>query len=315
VKILDCTLRDGGYYTNWIFHEDLVASYLSFIDQLPIDYIELGYISPPNSIGTGPYYHLTSNHLRRLKEAVKHKKIAVMIDAKKATPQVFATLELCKEYVDLVRVAIAPDQIKSNSNIFSQIKSYKMQLGVNLMYLSEWCDQMKPISENRVQLNGVDFLYLVDSHGSCQPKQIRAAMTYCKDNIAPSLGFHGHDNLSLALANSLEAIEAGASVVDSTILGIGRGAGNTKTELLIPLANRFNVEGFNWECMESVVDLFRPLKSKHQWGSHSSYVLAALLGMPQAGVMTLLQDKSLSAKEVFDRILMQGRNNNYPKTG
>ena len=67
-KILDCTLRDGGYYTNWNFSSSLVEKYLSVMSKLPVDEVEIGYISSNESDNKGLFYHLNKQYLRKIKK-------------------------------------------------------------------------------------------------------------------------------------------------------------------------------------------------------------------------------------------------------
>ena len=84
MKILDCTLRDGGYYTNWDFESKLVSDYLKLIKFLPIDIVEVGYRGNKNKESyLGEFYYLTKNNLKNIKSKVgKNKKLSVMIDTK-----------------------------------------------------------------------------------------------------------------------------------------------------------------------------------------------------------------------------------------
>src|SRR5690606_19642802 len=84
-------------------------------------------------------------------------------------------------------------------------------------------------------------------------------------------GFHAHNNLELAHINTLTAIEYGASIVDATITGIGRGAGNLKTELLLTSLHAQGVLEVNFETLSNTVESFSELKDQHKWDTNLAY--------------------------------------------
>ena len=113
MKILDCTLRDGGYYTNWNFTSDLVDQYLKTVSKLPISIIEIGYLSDKNDLN-GPFYHLSKSVLLNCRKNLKsNQKIYVMINAKeiKDSKHLINLIEKKKDYIDGVRFAISPYEI------------------------------------------------------------------------------------------------------------------------------------------------------------------------------------------------------------
>ena len=122
-EILDCTIRDGGYYTDWNFSDDFIEDYLNACAKSPISIIELGYISRANDTN-GPYYHLNKNLIKRAKKILGHKKkIFVMINFKEIDS--YSSLnKLLKDkvnYIDGVRFAVAPKDVKKLSNIVQKI--------------------------------------------------------------------------------------------------------------------------------------------------------------------------------------------------
>ena len=114
-SLLDCTLRDGGYYTNWNFSDDLVNKYISTVSKLPIEIIEIGYISDNKDLN-GPFYHLPIQFLKNLKKNLsKRQKIAVMVNAKEinSSLKLISLLEKYKNTIDVVRFAIDPKKLNS----------------------------------------------------------------------------------------------------------------------------------------------------------------------------------------------------------
>src|SRR5690606_13980629 len=117
------------------------------------------------------------------------------------------------------------------------MKSKGFEVGFNVMYMSKW----KEYPDFQEQLTFVDevadYFYMVDSYGGVYPQDVIDTIALLRKYTNCPLGFHGHNNLELALINSLTAIEHGVAMVDSTVLGMGRGAGNLKTELFLTALN------------------------------------------------------------------------------
>ena len=233
IKLLDCTLRDGGYYTNWDFDSNLVLKYLKYMETLPVEYLEVGYRSIENDGYFGEYYYLPLETLQFIKSN-SSKKIAIMLNSKEYDNKIdLSLLDNLKDYVDLVRLATDPSKIKVALKLAKEIKKKGFKVAINIMYISkinknnDFYEYLTTINEH------VDILNLVDSYGSIYPEKLKELILEikCKSNI--SLGFHGHNNLELAFINTLTAINLGIDYVDSTILGMGRGAGNLKTELIL----------------------------------------------------------------------------------
>ena len=171
-NILDCSLRDGGYYTEWDFSSELVNTYLKSMNNLPIDYIELGYRNNPSSayigkFGYSPIYLL--KHIREFSE----KKLAVMINEK--TTQCKDLQQLTEPIiglVDMIRIAVDPTYITRAINLAKLIKQQGFEVGFNIMYMSKW-NQYQRFYENLSGLEGVvDIVNMVDSYGGIMPNEV-----------------------------------------------------------------------------------------------------------------------------------------------
>jgi 4-hydroxy 2-oxovalerate aldolase len=126
------------------------------------------------------------------------------------------------------------------------------------------------------QWKSVDVLYFADSLGDMLPVDVRQMMSLLRTNWSGPIGIHTHDNRGVALLNSLEAIDQGATWIDSTVLGMGRGAGNTKTEhLLIELVSRQYTQYDAQALFRLVLEDFSELHDKYKWGTNLLYYLAA----------------------------------------
>lgn len=299
-KILDCTLRDGGYYTNWDFSPKLVRDYVSVSSALPIDYLEVGYRNPPAPGYFGEYYYLPTSLLRSLRDAIPANiKLAAMLDAKNCTESMMPfILKDCEGLIGLIRLAVDPAKIENFIGMARIIKEHGIDVSFNLMYLSKYKDMPDYLLNIKKCADVTDYIYLVDSYGACFPHEVKDIVTRAKKALPQKIGFHGHDNLSLAFANSLAAIEAGVDIVDSTFFGMGRGAGNLRTELLISYVKHVSGETANLSLLPILLDEFRTLHDKYHWGIELPYIISGLSDLPQKEVMEWIERKRYSTSTI-----------------
>lgn len=286
MKILDCTLRDGGYYTNWDFDRALVDTYIRACNGLPIDYLEVGYRSPPQTRYMGEYFYLPTYVLERLKMQTT-KKLVVILDEKHIRPeQLPALLEPCKGLVDLVRMAIDPKQFDRALKLAEGVKAMGFRVGFNVMYMSRWKMKAGFLSLLPEVAGIADYFYMVDSFGGVYPEDVRDTIQLVKSRVSNvPLGFHGHNNLELGLINTLTALEEGCAIVDATITGMGRGAGNTKMELLLTALHAKGKVELDFMPLSNAVDAFSVLQQTHQWGTNLPYMVSGARSLPQKDVM------------------------------
>ncbi|MFZ6665209.1 aldolase catalytic domain-containing protein [Peijinzhouia sedimentorum] len=284
-NILDCTLRDGGYYTNWDFDQQLVDKYLNSCNHLPIEYLEVGYRSKPMIGYLGKYYYCPVSVLRDI-NLKSNKKLAIILNEKDISEDdINGLLIPIKEYVKLIRIAIDPKNFQRAICLAKAIKKLDFEIAFNVMYMSTWKDQ-KEFLNLLPKVDGlVEYFYMVDSFGGVYPEDVRQIIELVRSKTKVKLGFHGHNNLEMALANTLVAIEEGIDIVDSTFTGMGRGAGNLKTELLLTALQAKGKLEFDYNALTSVVDGFSQLQTEYNWGTNLPYMVSGANSLPQKQVM------------------------------
>lgn len=288
LHLLDCTLRDGGYYNNWNFSRSLVAQYLKSIHQAGIRAVEIGFRNLPHDGFAGPYAYSTDQFLADLK--IPHDvMIAVMINAKaylsascgpeKAIASAFQ--KSANSVVKMVRVAVYPEQLSETTILLEKLKSLGYQTCINLMQVT--CVQPFHLQNlaSTVQEEGVtDVFYFADSLGNMRPDQVKNIFGLIRSGWKGAIGIHTHDNMGQALINSIAAVEAGAEWIDSTILGMGRGAGNASTELLTLELNNRGCDQFYPDFLFPIVlEDFERLKTEFKWGTNLLYYLSGMYGI------------------------------------
>ncbi len=299
LRILDCTLRDGGYYTNWDFHPRLVEHYIQAMNVLPVDYVEIGYRNNPNKDYLGKFGYTPVSVLRQIRDACK-KKLVVMLNEKSTdTKDLDSLLSPVTGMVDMVRIAIDPVNFDSAVLLAESIKKMGFEVGFNVMYMSKWKGEYEDFLQKLPKINGVaDLFCMVDSFGGITPEELTIIYQEVKNNTACSIGFHGHNNLQLGLINTLTAIRLGAKYVDATILGMGRGAGNLKLELLLTYLNAHERLSVDFNALGDVISSFTPLKEKYRWETNLPYMLAGANKIPQKEVMEWVTNRIYSFNSI-----------------
>lgn len=298
-KILDCTLRDGGYYTQWDFDRALVDTYLKAMNQLPVDFLEVGYRNPEMKGYYGEYYFCPVSTLAWMK-SITNKRLAIILNEKDIKAEQIDELLLpVKPYIDLVRMAVDPANFMRALKTAKTVKELGFEVAFNVMYMSKWNDY-PDMMDNLLLLDGaVDYFYLVDSYGGVFPEEVKETLTKVKANTNAKIGFHGHDNLEMALANTLTAGENGVDIMDATITGMGRGAGNLKMELLLTVLNsRYGTE-IDFNALSEVTGAFQTLQEKYGWGTSLPYMVSGANSLPQKEVMEWVSKRYFSLNSII----------------
>lgn len=297
-QILDCTLRDGGYYTHWDFDTAIVDSYIRTMNQLPIDYLELGYRNKPQKEYQGKFCYCPVSVMKHIRANCK-KKLAIMLNQKSTFPEDLEILiKPLTSMVDMVRLAVDPKNLNSAILLASEVKKLGFEVAFNMMYMSKW-NQYEELLPRLSRINGVvDVFNMVDSYGGITPNEIRQIYSEIRKNINCKIGFHGHNNLQLGLINTITAIECGVESVDATILGMGRGAGNLNMELLLTFLNKHYGLEVNFNELSDVITTFTPLMEKHRWGTSLPYMLSGANSFSQKEVMDWVSNRVYSFNSI-----------------
>lgn len=298
IKILDCTLRDGGYYTHWDFEEKLVETYLRTMSVLPIEYVELGYRSIPKQHYEGEFCYLPTSTLKKCKSLVGDKRLAVMVNLNDLrTVDVVKLLSPCVGFVDLIRFAVRPLDIAFAAEVSTIVRSMGFIVAVNIMYMSEWNSIPSFFNDLKLLRGKVDVVWMVDSFGAIFPDEIPSIVSKFKSELACPLGFHGHHNIELSFANSLKAVCSGCEYVDSTITGIGRGAGNLKTELLLTYLSKQNYI-VDFYKLSNLVSEFQEMQNNYGWGTNLPYMISGANSLPQKDIMEMMNKRRYTVSSI-----------------
>ena len=302
IQILDCTLRDGGYYNNWNYATAVQHNYFTAMARLPVDFVEIGYRSIRDDRYLGELFYTPPYILEKAASLMPYVKKAIMLDEKDTPPdQLSRLLAPCKQYVDLVRIALAPAKLPNGIHLASRLKDMGYAVALNIMYASNW-QHDQAFLQQLEQLKEIDYLYLVDSLGAMFPAQLQSLLQQVQMHTDIPLGFHGHNNLEMALANTLTALDHGCVIADATVTGMGRGAGNLKTELLLTVLADHLEKAVDFDQLAALTEEFQQLNSRFKWGTNLAYMLAGKYSIPQQEVMSQMNKRRYSIGNIIQRL-------------
>ena len=308
LNILDCTLRDGGYYNNWYFKKDLINEYLKVMSIIEVDYVEIGFRFVDKVKTKGPTAYSKENFLKSLK-IPKGLKLGIMINAadfvnSKDIIQLAKKNFLPKKnsVISLVRVACQHHEIKSIIPLTKYLKQLGYKVGVNIMQIPELSIQEIKKTVLEVKKSKADILYFADSLGSLDPISTKKIIENIKVSWKGSMGIHTHDNMGKALDNSMEAIKNSVNWIDCTVTGMGRGPGNTKTEYLIFELKRKNNKENLVHLLNLIKNYFDPLKDKYKWGPNLFYYFAGIHSIHPSFVQGMLSDEIFQPEDIYSNL-------------
>jgi len=299
MKLLDCTLRDGGYYTNWDFTKETVQTYFEAFNHLPVEYLEVGYRSNPMKSYLGEYFYCPVPVLQQIKSLTNKKLVIILNEKDVRVDHADALLSPIIGLVDMVRMAVDPQNYERAIGLASEVKRLGFEVSLNVMYMSTWAEQKDFVEFIPKADEVADVFYMVDSFGGVFPEDVRKTVSLLRSKLSMPLGFHGHNNMELALINTLTAIEEGCEMVDATITGMGRGAGNLRTELLLTVLNAQGKLDIDFNALSKVVDPFSKLQEHYGWGPSLPYIVSGANSIPQKKVMEWVSKRYYSFNSII----------------
>jgi 4-hydroxy 2-oxovalerate aldolase len=305
LKVLDCTIRDGGLMNKWQFSKELVKSVYDSCLAAGVDYMEIGYISSEDQFSRdefGAWKFCSEADVREIVgENNTDMKLSVLADIGRIK---FDDIRPKSESVlDMFRIACYDHQIDQAIELAHHVIDKGYEATINLMAVSKVTERSLNEVLSDVAKSRVNVFYLVDSFGSMYSEDIEMLMKKYKDALPGKIiGFHGHNNMQLGFANTIECVIHGARMLDATMLGMGRGAGNCPLEILVSwLKNpKYNVR----PILQTIQDYIKPLQQEIDWGYFMPYMVAGSLNEhPRAAMAWMDSDKKEDYVGFYDEII------------
>lgn len=303
IKVIDCTIRDGGLMNKSNFPLEIVRSVYKAVCDAGVDIVELGYRNSKKMFSVdeyGPWRFCDEENLKKVVDGIKSDstKIAVMQDAHKAVAEDILPKE--KSVVDVIRVATYVKDVDKAINLANNATDKGYEATINIMSISvalerELDEALQQIEEE----TKIKACYVVDSFGALYSEDIDFYVDKYKKYLKnKEVGVHCHNQQQLGFANTIAGIIRGANYIDGTLYGLGRAAGNCPLELLMSFLKnpKFNIR----PLLDVISKKILPLGKEIHWGYCIPYMLTGVLNRhPQASVTLMEMDDSAPEKKDF----------------
>ena len=308
IKVLDCTIRDGGLMNGFRFEDQFVKNVYQTCLEAGVDYMEFGYKGSKkifNEDDFGPWKFCAEKDIRRIVgENDTDLKVAVMADVGR-TDFKQDVIPKSESVIDLIRVATYIHQLASALEMIADFKAKGYEVSLNLMAISHVNEKELDEALDILSKTDVDIIYVVDSFGYFYPEQIRdVARKYLEiaEKSNKKIGIHAHNNQQLAFANTIESLTLGVSYLDATIANMGRGAGNCPLELLLGFLRnpKFKIRPV-LKTIES--DILNLRKDGMCWGYDIPYMITGQLNLHPRSAIRVLEEDDHRYVRFYDDLL------------
>jgi 4-hydroxy 2-oxovalerate aldolase len=290
IKVIDCTIRDGGLMNNSHFTFETVRAIYKAVCAAGVDIVEIGYRNSRKMFSPdkyGQWRFCDDDLLKKLTDGIETKtKLAVMQDAHKAVAE--DLLPKSESVVDMVRVATYVKDIDKAIKLANNANEKGYETTINIMAISHALDRELDEALQQVEEETkIVACYLVDSFGSLYSEDVdylvHKFQRYLKTK---EVGVHFHNQQQLAYANTIEAIIRNANYLDGTLYGLGRAAGNCPLELLMGFLKnpKFDIR----PVFDVIGKEVLPLQKSIQWGYTVPYMIAGMLNLHPEAAMELM---------------------------
>jgi len=306
IKVLDCTIRDGGLINNHDFDQRFVREVYRAVSAAGVDYMELGYknskeLFSPKEYGLWKF--CDDEQIKQVVDGIKSQtKISVMVDIGRVNPDDVKPSQ--DSPVDMIRVASYVKDIDKAIAMVNEFNQKGYETTINIMAISR--DQGAELDEALHQIeeeSRVDVVYIVDSFGALYQESTEWLVKKFKNIlVSREVGFHGHNNQQLAFGNTIEAIIHDANYLDGTVYGIGRAAGNCPLELLIGFLKnpKYDIR----PILDVVSKEFIPLRAQIEWGYIIPYAISGMMNEhPRAAMALRKSEHKENYREFFEKLV------------
>jgi len=304
IKVIDCTVRDGGLMNKWQFTDAFVRKVFTALTEAGVDYMEIGYLSSECAFSrdeVGPWKFCAESDIRRIVgEGEKKIKLSAMADIGRIE---YGDIPPKSESsLDMIRVACYAHQVDAAISLAHHCIEKGYETTINLMAVSTVGLRELDEALDDLSKSSVPIVYLVDSFGAFYSEDIETlARKYMERLPGKTIGIHCHNNQQLAFANTISGIICGINYLDASLYGIGRGAGNCCLELLISFLKnpKFRVR----PLIEAIEAEILPWQEKIDWGYYIPYMVTGTMNQhPRAAMAHMESDRKNRILEFYDQI-------------
>lgn len=308
IKVVDCTLRDGGIVNDFKFDDEFVKDLYKANIAAGVDYMEFGYKASKDIFSVDDFGKWKFCDEESIREIVGDNntdlKIAVMTDVGR-TDYKKDIIQKKDSVIDMIRIATYVNTIPAAIEMINYCADLGYEVTINIMAVSTASEKELDLALDMLGKSKANVIYLVDSYGSLYPEQIIAySKKYLKiaEKYGKRIGIHAHNNQQLAFANTIESCTTGVSYLDATMSGMGRGAGNCYMELLMGFLRnpKYSIN----PVLKFVENHMLPLKASGVvWGCDVQYMLTGQQNQHPRSAMAFTADKRTDYFNFYQTLL------------
>lgn len=275
IRIVDTTLRDGMHAVSHQFTPDDMAAIAKALDEAGIDTIEVGHGDGlgGSSFQYGFAKYSDEDYIKAVSSAIKNARLDILILPGIGTR---IDMEMALKYnAKVARIATHVTEADIGEQHIKMAKANGME-AIGFLMMSHSAPPEKVVEQAKLfESYGADVVYVTDSAGAMVPSQVKERITAVKAAVSIPVGFHAHNNMGLAIGNSIAAYEAGATYIDGTLRGLGAGAGNAQTEILAAVFDKMKVatDIDLYKIMDAAEDIVAPKMHRAQIVDRASLTL------------------------------------------
>jgi 4-hydroxy 2-oxovalerate aldolase len=278
IRLLDCSIRDGGLINNWQFSDEFVRATYQLLSEAEVDYIELGYKASRGQFDPkeyGKWRFCFDDDIKRIIDGIDSKsKLSCMVDIGRVEDG--DILPKPESPFSMIRVACYAKEVVKAIDLGKLILDRGYELSINIMAVSTNTEREIDEALNDLAKTNFPLVYVVDSFGNMYCEDVTSLVKKYQAALpGKTIGIHTHNNRQLAFGNSIQAIIDGANYVDASVYGIGRGPGNCCTELMLSFLQ--NPKYQLRPVLQLIQEQYLPLREKIEWGYIIPYMITGIL--------------------------------------
>ena len=308
IKVVDCTIRDGGLTNDFFFTDQFVKDLYIANVKAGVDYMEFGYKASKDMFDVkkfGKWKFSDDEDIRAIVgDNNTNMKISVMADVGRCDYEK-DIIDKKDSPIDMIRVATYINTIPAAVAMIEYCHEKGYETSCNIMAISKSNDIDIDAALEHLCQSSVDVIYLVDSYGSLYPEQIRRLsekyVSFAEAH-GKKVGIHAHNNQQLAFANTTEAVIKGVSYLDATVSSLGRGAGNCPSELLLGFLKnpKYKIHPILDFVQQEIVPL---RESGVKWGYDVPYLLTGILNQHPRSAIAFENEERTDYKDFYIELL------------
>jgi 4-hydroxy-2-oxovalerate aldolase len=302
IEILDCTLRDGSYPVNYSYTLEDTENICKILESSGVLSIEVGHGmglgAAEKGFGKSAFSNL--DYIEKAVNSLSFSRVGVF--AIPGIAEESHIFDAHKSGIEFIRVGTDADKIGQSRRYIEFANSLELSVSLNVM--KSYARNKEQLLEDILSLKDlqIDTISIVDSAGTMIPDEVHMYVSFLAEHLENRVGFHGHNNLQLAIANSIAAAKAGATVIDATLRGIGRSSGNAQIEVLAPVLHRLDFDsGVDYLSLSEFSDLFY-VHPYPDYGVNGVELACGVSGFHSSFLPTLIREANTYKVDTIDLI-------------